>query len=401
MEKDENRNVLPDDVSSYKIVREGDLVINKMKAWQGSLGIAPTAGVVSPAYFVFELDMRNKAYGHRLLRSQPYVNLLAEVSDGVRIGQWDLSTVGMKRIPVLLPPSSEQIGIVRFLDIVDSSLALYVQTKTRLISLLDEFKRTFIREAVTGRYESKVPLRDSGIPWIGRVPEHWQLVRNRSLLQVKKDVVGEAFHTHKLLSLTKTGVIPRDLDNPEGKFPASFESYQSVGAGDLIFCLFDIDETPRTVGLASESGMVTGAYTVMECREPEALEFLYWFYVAMDDGKYLKPLYSGLRKVIKKTSFMAAKIPLPPPAEQREIVQRIRVKTDATNLLINRASRELSLLRDYRARLIADVVTGKVDIRSSTELLPDETQSVEADPPGLYSRVRVPDEQAVGNGVPL
>ncbi len=100
---DDNHNVIPEDLSNYKVARNGDLVINKMKAWQGSLGIAPCDGIVSPAYFVFKFRITNTSFGQKLLRSKPYIAFFGQASDGVRVGQWDLSIPGMRQIPVLIP----------------------------------------------------------------------------------------------------------------------------------------------------------------------------------------------------------------------------------------------------------------------------------------------------------
>ena len=100
---DENHNVIPEDLTNYKVARAGNLVINKMKAWQGSMGIAPCDGIVSPAYFVFDFGLANRAFGQALLRSKPYIAHFGQASDGVRVGQWDLTIAGMRQIPVLLP----------------------------------------------------------------------------------------------------------------------------------------------------------------------------------------------------------------------------------------------------------------------------------------------------------
>jgi type I restriction enzyme S subunit len=102
---DENHNVIPEDLSNYKVARAGNLVINKMKAWQGSMGISPTDGIVSPAYFVFDFEIADRAFGQALLRSRPYVAHFGQASDGVRVDQWDLTIAGMREIPVLEPHS--------------------------------------------------------------------------------------------------------------------------------------------------------------------------------------------------------------------------------------------------------------------------------------------------------
>ena len=106
----ENHKVIPEDLSNYKVARAGNLVINKMKAWQGSMGIAPCDGIVSSAYFVFDSRISNHAFGQKLLRSKPYVAHFGQASDGVRVGQWDLSIPGMRQIPVLVPTPRRTSG---------------------------------------------------------------------------------------------------------------------------------------------------------------------------------------------------------------------------------------------------------------------------------------------------
>ena len=172
----ENHNFIPDDLSNYKVALAGDLVINKMKAWQGSMGIAPCDGIVSPAYYVFSLRIANRQYGQAPLRSRPYVAHFARASDGVRIGQWDLSIAGMRSIPVCVPPVHEQVAIVRFLDHATRQLDKAIRAKRKTIALLNEQKQAIIQRAVTRGLDSKVPVKDSGIPWLRTVPAHWKVI---------------------------------------------------------------------------------------------------------------------------------------------------------------------------------------------------------------------------------
>ncbi|GAA5441699.1 restriction endonuclease subunit S [Deinococcus caeni] len=173
--KGENHNFIPDDLSNYKVVREGDLVVNKMKAWQGSMGLAPVDGIVSPAYFVFDFDIQNRKYGQALLRSSTYVGFFAQASDGVRIGQWDLSIDGMKRIPVVIPEPDEQAAIVRFLEHADRRIRKAIAAKQKLIKLLQEQKQVIIHQAVTRGLDPNVKLKPSGVEWLGDVPEEWEV----------------------------------------------------------------------------------------------------------------------------------------------------------------------------------------------------------------------------------
>jgi type I restriction enzyme S subunit len=184
-----------------------------------------------------------------------------------------------------------------------------------------------------------------------------------------------------LLSLTKRGVIVRDLSELRGKFSADMGTSQEVRSGDLVFCLFDVPETPRTIGLSSNDGMITGAYTVMECADPEMAKFLELFYIAMDDRKLLSPIYSGVRNTIPKDRFLGAKTPIPPASERAAIQAAVQNETAIPIQTIMRLEREIELLREYRTRLVADVVTGKLDVREAAARLPEEVpqDTVESD----------------------
>jgi len=152
--------------------------------------------------------------------------------------------------------------------------------------------------------------KKTGVDWLSEIPSHWFLIKNKYIFNEKKDTVGDDSEGYLLLSLTLDGIIPRDMDNPTGKFPASFASYKIVHPDDLIFCLFDIEETPRTVGYSSHNGMITGAYTVIECEESIFSRYMYYYYLYLDNDKRLGSLYTGLRKVITRTNFFDIKTPV-------------------------------------------------------------------------------------------
>lgn len=368
----ENHNVIPEDLSNYKVAKAGSLVINKMKAWQGSMGIAPCEGIVSPAYYVYDLSFSNRLYAQMLLRSKPYVAHFAQASDGVRVGQWDLSISGMKQIPVLIPPPEEQTAIVRYLHYTNGRIDRAIREKRKTIALLNEQKQAITYHAITRGVNDTNKTKETGLPWIQQIPENWSLHPNRSLMKKRKVLVGEAHTKYKLLSLTKKGVIIRDIDSGKGKFSSDMGTSQEVRKGDLIFCLFDVPETPRTVGLSNHDGMITSAYTVFECFDPVTASYLELFYKAMDDRKLLSPLYSGLRNTIPPQRFLGTKTPLPPVAERQDIVKNITEKAAEIDKAILKLEKELSLIGEYRTRLISDVVTGKLDVREAVKALAEE-----------------------------
>ena len=203
--------------------------------------------------------------------------------------------------------------------------------------------------------------KDSGLPWLGQVPGHWELVPNRGLLRRRKVLVGNRHKDYRLLSLTKQGVIIRDLSTGKGKFSSDMGTSQEVREGDIVFCLFDVPETPRTVGLSRYSGMITGAYTVFEFLGSCQPDYFESFYKAMDDRKLLSPLYSGLRNTIPAERFLGTKTPLPPPAEQAAIVRFLDWANGRLERAIRAKRKVIALLNEQKQAIIHRAVTQGLD----------------------------------------
>lgn len=362
--RDDNHNATSLDTSNYKVVKPGDLVVNKMKAWQGSMGVSTHDGIVSPAYITCttKADRVRPAYLHYLLRSSPLIGVYNSLSYGVRVGQWDMHYEDFKQIPIPLPPKDEQDRIVAFLDQKTAEIDAAIAKKERLIELLQEQKKAAIRRAVTLGINENHRLLPHDLSYLKQVPSNWSIKRNKQLFFEKKGVVGKQAPSYTLLSLTLNGVIPRDLDNPKGKFPAEFDTYKKVQPNDMVFCLFDVEETPRTVGLARHVGMITGAYTVVECFDPSLAGYLSYFYTALDDEKMLRPFYTGLRNVIQRNTFFGLQVPIPPENERQEIVEYIDSVIHDTAQLAEKAKQEVISLQEFKNTLVASAVTGRIKV---------------------------------------
>ena len=198
-------------------------------------------------------------------------------------------------------------------------------------------------------------------PWITSMPAEWSLKPIKRVLNQVCRPVGESASETTLLSLTQKGVLPRDLESGKGKFPSDFSSYQRVFPQELIFCLFDIDETPRAVGLSSLEGMVTGAYSVFQVKKSNDPRFVSYLFHWIDDEKALKPYYTGLRKVVRTQTFGAIKIPLPPAHEQVVIAKFLDHETEKINALIANQERLIELLQEKRQAVISHAVTKGID----------------------------------------
>lgn len=209
---------------------------------------------------------------------------------------------------------------------------------------------------------SKYPAyRDSGLEWLCDVPNHWGMIPNKFVYKLKKKLVGKNSDKYTLLSLTLNGLVKRDMDNPQGKFPAEFDTYQEVQDGDFVFCLFDVEETPRCVGLSSFNGMITGAYTVLRTTPEFERKYLYYFYLNLDNDKRLRPLYTGLRNTISKDRFFAFKTFIPPLQEQKSIAEFLDDKTSKIDRAIAQKEQMIELLKERKQIIIQNAVTKGLD----------------------------------------
>ena len=199
--------------------------------------------------------------------------------------------------------------------------------------------------------------KESGLIWVGKTPAHWDLVPNRGLVKKRKVLVGKRHREYQLLSLTKQGVIVRDISTGKGKFSADMGTSQEVRIGDFVFCLFDVPETPRAVGLSRHQGMITGAYTVLEFLGRGDAYYFEKFYLAMDDRKLLTPLYSGLRHTIPIERLLGAKTPQPPPDEQAAIVKFLDYANGKIERAIRAKRKLIGLLNEQKQAIIHRAVT--------------------------------------------
>ena len=276
------------------------------------------------------------------------------------LGNLTASIIGDLPIPPI-DPNSQKI-IADFLDCETARLDQMLEKKQRLVALLGyKFESELARSVTIGRRE-QIPLSASTYAWEPPHPVHWREMPNRMIFRQKKRPVGSSHGDYPLLSLSKEGAIPRDVESGKGKFPSDFETYQAVMPGNIVLCLFDIDETPRTVGLSEHAGMVTGAYDVVEVLTTALPEFSYYRLLYLDYGKRLKPFYTGLRKVVRMPTFMGIRTPLPPLEEQRQIVDYLNATRDSL-LDVERKTRDsIDRLREFRSALITAAVSGQLDV---------------------------------------
>lgn len=365
-DQDTNHNFIPDDLTNYKLLKKGQFGMNKMKAWQGSYGISNYTGIVSPAYFVFDLTKNIETeFFNWAIRSSLYVSYFGSASDGVRIGQWDLSKTRMKSIPFLIPSKNEQIAIVNFLDQKTAQIDQAIAIKQKQIELLKERQQIIIQQAVTKGLNPNVQMKDSGIEWIGMIPEHWDIQPGFSIFYENKKLNLKMIES-RVLSLSYGNIIIKPKEKLTGLVPESFETYQLVEAGDIIIRCTDLqnDKNSLRTGLAKSNGIITNAYLNLKCRKEYFSSYIYNYLHILDITKAIYKFGSGLRQNLSFKDFKHLLIIIPSPKEQKEIVRFIEREVSKITKTTQLYQKQIEKLKEYKITLIDSAVTGKIKITS-------------------------------------
>lgn len=367
-DKEENHNYVPDDLSGYKLVKCGQLAMNKMKAWQGSYGVSRFNGIVSPAYFVFDIlcDI-NEDFFDRAIRSMVYINYFGRASDGIRVGQWDLSMQRMKEIPFLLPPRDEQEQIVRFLDWKVSSINRLINIKCRKIKELNALKKAIVNSAVKHGLTPNAPMKSSGVKWLGDIPAHWQISRIKRHFTLQDERNVKKLSDVNLLSVfSSVGVIPRSEvdDYSSGNKAANADGYKIVHCGDIVVNI--ILCWMGALGKSDFDGVTSPAYDVYKPDETVSSKYYHYLFRAKAFTEECYKVGRGIMSMrwrVYSQQFMNINIPIPPNEEQQKIVEYLDRKCIQIDASIGQIEESIAALQELKKCLVSDIVTGKIDVR--------------------------------------
>lgn len=367
IEADDNHNFIPEDLSGYKLIEEGQLVINKMKAWQGSYAVSGYRGIVSPAYYTCDLRLAYKTFFNVAIRSCAYVPFFTQYSKGIRVGQWDLSPVGLKEIPFFLPPLAEQRAIVSYLDGKVGQIDTYVAKQTQQIELLKELKQAVIANAVTkgmanyNNHHSK--LKQSGISWIGEIPEHWE-VKRLGLFFTENKTINSCMQCTEAYKFNYGTLIRKDENIDPTELKDTYNKYTILRPRDIVINGLNLnyDFVSQRVALATTAGIITSAYIVLSPRTKVNELFFYYLFKSMDGMKLFHGMGTGIRLTLSFKDLRYQLLPIPPLSEQRAIVSYIEAKTASINKLIDAYEQQVERVKEYKQRLISDAVTGKINV---------------------------------------
>ena len=361
--------------AGHKLCWPGDLVINSLWAWANGLGFSRYHGIVSTAYGVYRLRPECNAsyeYFNLALRSGAYDWEFQTRSKGIWKSRLQLTDWAFLDMPLIIPPISEQIAIARYLDYVDSRVRRLTEAKRKLIGLLTEQKQAIIHRAVTRGLDPNVPLKDSGIEWLGMIPQHWEVQRLKHWLKVNEEVLPETTDPNYEFDYIDIGLVEIGKLTTEPKrmkfANAPSRARRVVRKGDTI--VSTVRTYLKAVWYAEEPTNNLIASTGFAVLRPSSGTFPKFVSYMVQSDAFTNQVTADSVGIaypaITETKFGTFPICVPPISEQVAIVEYLDRATAEIDIAVARAERQIELLNEYRTRLIADVVTGKLDVRDAT-----------------------------------
>ena len=369
--RDDNHNVTSLDTSNYKVVDIGDLVINKMKAWQGSMAVSDYRGIVSPAYHVCSITSNkvNKRYLHHLLRNPAYLPEYSRLSTGMRIGQWDLGFDDFKNIPFLIPPLDEQAKIADYLDNGCASLDAMLSKTRSSIEEYKKLKQAVITQAVTKGVRGEREMKDSGVEWIGEIPREW----NKCKLKNISIDIGDGLHgTPKFDDSGEVYFINGNNFSSEYVEP-KFDTKKLCLEESLNYPKPELTEQTIMISLNGSYGKVC-LYRYFPMLLGKSAGYI--TLLPSINRRYVRYYLSSTpAQIIMTLSLNGTTIPnlslntlynfptiLPPASEQAEIADYLDAKCAEIVGLIAKKEQLVKELESYKKSLIYEVVTGKREV---------------------------------------
>lgn len=347
--------------ANWKHVTPCDLVINRFKAHLGVMFASNYTGMVSFHYGVFKSVMpTNSKYYEYLFHTNVYKFLYSDVSNGMTVGLQNLSNTAFYKVRGLYPPIDEQHSVVSYLNTKCSQLDTLLSNKEKEISLLQEMKQRVIADAVTRGINPNVKFKATNIPWLPEMPEHWEMRKMKYIFKER----SEKNHPNEepLCATQSKGVIPQSLyDGRVVVVNKGFENLKFVKEGDFVISLRSFQ---GGIEYAYYQGIISAAYTILEIVEFTMASYYRLMFKSHNFIQLLQTCVTGIREGqnINYPLLSNKILPVPPLSEQRAIVSYITERASKIDALIEKLTKEIESIKEYKQRLISDVVTGQVKV---------------------------------------
>ncbi len=381
--------LVPASFETYQVVEPGDIVIRPtdlQNDWNSlRFGLSRYHGTITSAYICFHTKgIMSREYGHLLLHTYDLKKIFYGLGSGLR---QNLNWSDFKYLPCLVPPLPEQTAIVRYLDHADERIRRYISAKQRLIAILDEEKQAIIHDAVTRGLDPNVRLRPSGVEWLGDVPTHWEVWRVGHFSRVGNGSTpsrGKAAYwsdgTHPWLnsSSVNQGTITR-VDQFVTSLALRECHLPRVSPGSVLVGITGQGKTRGVAAILAIEATINQhiAYITPSTARVSSHYLQMYLAAAYNELRAISDDSGSTKGALTCEDIKHFKVVLPPRDEQEQLLSAVRQKLARVEVIIKRINREIFLLREYRTRLIADVVTGKLDVREAAADLPDESDELE------------------------
>jgi type I restriction enzyme, S subunit len=361
-------------LENYKKVAVGDLVINIMLAWNGSLGISPYDGITSPAYCVYRcLPGNNPEYFGYLYSTALFKCEFRRNSTGIIDSRLRLYSDKFFSIFSVVPPKEEQDLIVEHIKTQSEKINRFIAAKKNFIELLKEQRQGIINHAVTKGMNPKAKMKPSGIGWLGDIPEHWELRRLRYLgrcqngLNKSEEYFGSGYPFLSYSDVYKNESLPNDLSGLAVSTDEDRVNY-SVMEGDIFFTR--TSEIIEEIGISSicmqSIPNATFSGFLIRLRPLEGFLFngfsKYYFRSQLLRSYFIKEMNIVTRASLSQNLLKNLPVLIPSFEEQQQIVEYVNNETATIDTAISKTEREIELIKEYKQSLIAEVVTGKIKI---------------------------------------
>ena len=367
------------DLHLLKLVEVGDYVIS-LRSFQGGIEVAHCRGIISPAYTVLKpRKSATSGYYSHFFKAKPFIDSLSLFVTGIREGQ-NIDYERLSRAELPMPSEDEQAAIVRFLDHANRKIDGFIRAKRKLIGLLNEQKQAIIHRAVTRGLHPDVPLKPSGIPWLGDIPMHWEMSRACRLFRQVTRFIATGDEPKMSMSRHYGLIRSSELSNRAAQAATSIKFSVCI-PDDLVLNKYQAHN--GLFGAAIEKGLITSNYSVFKPLNGACTPYFAALFASptyrgefrmrcQGVGDGMMPLYSD--------AFLKTPTIAPPVEEQRAIVAYLIQATKTVTETIARTEREIALMQEYRTRLTADLVTGKLDVREAAAHLPAQPTLTDDEP---------------------
>lgn len=350
----------------YQRICKGDLVIHAMDAFAGAIGVSDSDGKSTPVYAACiprEKGTINSYYYAYYMRNLALSGFIESLAKGIRERSTDFRFNDFAELVLPFPNYKEQTLIANFLDIKTLQIDETISIKQQQINLLKERKKIIIQKAVTQGLNPNVPMRNSGVDWIGKFPEHWQLKRLKYVTKIVKRIIG--YEGPDVLSITKKGIKIKDIKSGEGQLAMDYSKYQIVKIGD--FAMNHMDLLTGYVDISKHEGVVSPDYRVfINTFDGLEDEFLLSIFQLGYQQKIFYRYGQGVsflgRWRFPAESFNNFYIPIPPNDEQISIVKHVKSEWDKLDKAIDLLASQIGKMKEYKTALINSAVTGKIKI---------------------------------------